>query len=518
MPDWIGYRWLIERYGLTVTQALRVETAVGSTRATVSDGRTEQHVVQELLRPEASLAGHLRFALKHEGVHLEALSRLFAVASAADIEAWIRSAPTGQYARRTGFLYEWLTGKRLDVPDATRGNYIPAIDPQFELTAPRPVNNTRWRVRDNLLGNGGFSPQVHLTPDTTQALALNVGQRIARLEEQFSADLVLRSAVWLTVKESRASFAIEHEEDKRDRIQRFAAVMEQRTGQSADPLNPAELDALQREILGPDALHYGLRRSPVFVGESARFGEEHVHYIGPHWDDVPSILTGLRELLKRTAGLSPVARAALLSFGFVYLHPMIDGNGRISRFLINDVLRRDGALPAPYIVPISAILQRPDLRPLSYDGVLELLSRPLMQQYRSQYSFGAEQQGQDGVTYNLQFEAYQDALHAWRYPDLTRHVSFLADALDLTIEQEMRSEAQYLQRHRAARTRLKTIIEGPDPTLDRIIRSVRESRGTISGKLRAAYPILERVGIADDVVRAVREEFPWTPATEPGRD
>ena len=108
-----------------------------------------------------------------------------------------------------------------------------------------------------------------------------------------------------------------------------------------------------------------------------------MHYIGPHWDDVPSILTGLRELLKRTAGLSSVARAALVSFGFVYLHPMIDGNGRISRFLINDVLRRDGALPVPYIVPISAILQRPDLRPLSDDGALELLSRPLMQQYRT---------------------------------------------------------------------------------------------------------------------------------------
>jgi hypothetical protein len=148
---------------------------------------------------------------------------------------------------------------------------------------------------------------------------------------------------------------------------------------------------------------------------------------------------------------------------------MIDGNGRISRFLINDILRRDGALAAPYIAPISAILQRPDLRPLSYDGALELLSRPLMQQYRGLWSFGPEQQGQDGVTYNFQFEGYQDALHAWRYPDLTRHVTFLADALDLTIEQEMRSEAQYLQRHGAARSRLKTIVEGPDPALDRII-------------------------------------------------
>ena len=518
MTDWIGYRWLIERYGLTVTQPLRVETAIGPTRAKISDRRTEQRTVQELLRPVASLAGHLGFALKHEGVHLETLSRLFAVASAAEIEAWVRDQPTGRYARRTGFLYEWLTGKQLDVPDTTRGNYIPALDSELELTAPIPANNARWRVRDNLLGNADFSPQVYITPDTTQALTFNVAERIARLEQQFSADLVLRSAVWLTVKESRASFAIEHEEDKRDRIQRFAAVMEQRTGRSADPLHPAELEALQRQILGPNALYYGLRRSPVFVGETARFDEERVHYIGPHWDDVPSILMGLRELLKRTAGLSSVARAAIVSFGFIYLHPMIDANGRISRFLINDVLRRDGALQAPYILPISAILQRPDLRPLSYDGALECLSRPLMQQYQSQWSFGAEQRGQDGVPYNLQFGGYQDALHVWRYPDLTRHVSFLADALDLTIDQEMRSEAQYLQRHRAAQTRLKSIIEGPDPALDRIIRSVRESRGTISAKLRAEHPILERPEVAEDVVRAVREEFPWTTTSEPARE
>jgi hypothetical protein len=511
MPDWIGYRWLIDRYGLTVTQALRVETTVGSTRAIVTDGTTEQRTVHETLRPKSSVAGHLSFALKHEGVHLETLSRLFAAVPAGEIEAWIRDEPTGQYARRSGFLYELLTGKRLNVADSTRGNYIPALDAELELTSPTPVNNARWRVRDNLLGTANFCPQVYLTPDVKRALMLDIRERITQLELQFSAELVLRSAVWLTIKESRASFAIEHEEDKRDRVQRFAAVMEQRTGQSADPLSPAELEALQREILGPNALHYGLRRSPVFVGESARSGEERIHYIGPHWDDVPSILEGLRETLKRTAGLSSVVRAALASFGFVYIHPMIDGNGRISRFLINDVLRRDGALAAPYIVPISAILQRPDLRPLSYDGALELFSRPLMQQYRDQWSFGPEQRGQDGVTYNFQFESYQDALHAWRYPDLTHHVSFLADALDLTIEQEMRSEAQYLQRHGAARSRLKTIIEGPDPALDRIIRSVRESRGAISGKLRAEYPILDRPEIAEDVVTAVREECPWAP-------
>lgn len=50
--------------------------------------------------------------------------------------------------------------------------------------------------------------------------------------------------------------------------------------------------------------------------------------------------------------------------------------------------------------------------------------------------------------------------------------------------------------------------------IDRIIRSVRESRGVLSGKLRAEQPILERAQIANEVVRTIREEFPWTGANE----
>jgi hypothetical protein len=509
VADWIGYRWLTERYGLTVSQALPVETVVGRSRATHRDGHTERRTVQEPLRPKNTAAAHLAFALKHEGIHLETLSRLFSALPPAELEGWIRAEPRGQYTARAGFLYETLTGRQLDVPGRS-GNYVPLLDPTRELTAPDVLNNARWRIRDNLLGDARFSPQVYLTAASQAALELDVGERIARLERQFSRELVMRSAVWLTVKESCACFAIEHDEDKSDRIQRFAMVLEQRTGQSTDPLDPHELDVLQREILGPHALHYGLRQSPVFLGESGRFGREVVHYIAPPFEEVSAILAGLQAVLRRTKGLSSVARAALVSFGFIYLHPMVDGNGRISRFLINDILRRDGALPAPYIVPISGVLQRPNLRPLSYDAALELFSRPLMQRYQGNWSFGPERQAADGVHYNLQFDAYPDALHAWRYPDLTRHVAFIAAALDLAIEEEMRSEAEYLQQHGAVRARLKNIIEGPDPTLDRIIRSIRESRGTISGKLRSEYPVLERPEIAEDVVRAVREEFPWS--------
>jgi len=57
VTDLIGYLWLIERYGLTVSQRLRVETAIGPFRAEVSSSRIEQRTVQELLRPVAPLAG-----------------------------------------------------------------------------------------------------------------------------------------------------------------------------------------------------------------------------------------------------------------------------------------------------------------------------------------------------------------------------------------------------------------------------------------------------------------------------
>ncbi|MFX8891548.1 Fic family protein, partial [Acinetobacter baumannii] len=72
-----------------------------------------------------------------------------------------------------------------------------------------------------------------------------------------------------------------------------------------------------------------------------------VDYIAPHWEQTNSLLSGLAHFLERSQGKSSIVRAAVASFGFVYIHPMADGNGRISRFLINDILRRDGLVPTP---------------------------------------------------------------------------------------------------------------------------------------------------------------------------
>ncbi len=414
--------------------------------------------------------------------------------------------PTGQYARRAGFFFELLTGRTLAFPGVVTGNYVSALDEKRVLVASRPVNNARWRVRDNLPGTRDYCPIVIRTDRVQQAEQYDCAKHLSELAIEFGEDLLRRSAVWLTIKESRESFAIEHEDQHTDRVRRFAAVMEQRCGKADDPLSPPALADLQAQILGPRATRYGVRQSPAFVGEVDGFAEV-VHYIAPHWHDTPSLLGGLRDFAVRTAGGSALVRAAVLSFGFVYIHPMTDGNGRISRFLINDTLRRDGAVAEPFILPVSATITSSKLNRRGYDQVLESFSRPLMHRYADKWRFGPEQIAADGVHHTLEFDAYVQALPVWRYPDLTDHVEYLAQVVQTTIEQEMHKDAGHLRSLRAARDGVKNVIEGPDGDIDRIIRSVRDNAGGVSNKLLKEFPALADIAVANAVVAAVQAAF-----------
>jgi hypothetical protein len=506
VADWIGYRWLQLQYSVQLVQALRVDSQLSKSRTTEREDGYVHEYYPAASRPVDTFAGHLAFALKHEGVHLEFLARLFDRVPAEQLEAWIEAEPTGQYARRAGFFYELLTGQRLGFAGVASGNYVAALDEKTYLTASKAENNPRWRVRDNLPGTRDYCPMVLRTERVKQVESYNCAHQLNALEVEFGADLLQRSSVWLTIKESRASFAIEHEEQHTDRVQRFASVMEQRCGQYEQPLSNSALTDLQTQILGPRATRYGLRRSPVFVGEVNGFTDV-VYYIAPHWQDAPSLLSGLRVFTKRTEGASALVRAAVLSFGFVYIHPMADGNGRISRFLINDVLRRDQAIPEPFILPVSATITSSVLNRRGYDQILELFSRPLMRRYAGDWRFAAEQVAEDGVHYSLEFDAYQDALPAWRYPDLTDHVDYLGHVVKITIEQEMRKEAGHLRTLRLARERVKNVLEGPDSDIDRIIRSVRENGGKLSNTLLKEFPLLSEDAIGLDVVAVIQAVF-----------
>ena len=514
----IGGAWLAARYAITPVIPLAVQSRIGGRRRTEEVDGVAIETFVEAMRPAANLRGHLTFHLKHEVLHLELLSRLFEQLDPAELVEWIQQEPSGQYARKAGFLFEWLTGHELQVTAAIGGTYVDVVDDR-KLVAASPgqsAANRRWRVRDNLPGTAAFCPVVRKTRDWKRAVAVDVRRLLQNLEAEFGEETLLRSAVWMTLRESKASFAIEGEADQADRIQRFAAVLARRTGEGELPLSDSALRELQGEILGRrnTLQQLGLRQSPVFVGEVVRF-QEMVHYVAPPADALSRMLNGLRVFWERTQGQPAVMRSAVLAFGFVTIHPLADGNGRVHRFLINDVLRRDGVVQEPVIVPVSALISRDAAEQRAYTRLLDTASQPLMAALAGTYGFTEVQTTYpDGIRSNFQFNGAAIAQPVWRHLDLTQHVVWLADILTRTINEQMWKEALYLEQHARARAAIKAIVEMPNLQVDRIIRSAEATKGRLSNALAKEIPILMEPGVWDAIVKAIAVAFQQPAAEE----
>ncbi|PKO62789.1 MAG: cell filamentation protein Fic [Betaproteobacteria bacterium HGW-Betaproteobacteria-18] len=509
--DWVGGAWLAATYGTALVLPLAVVSHIGGRRATsTAEGITTETHVQSM-RPAASLRGHLTFHLKHEVPHLELLSRLFCKIDPQELVDWAADEPSGQYARRAGFLYEFLTARQLPMRTEMAGAYVDALDAQ-KLVAASPaqaVPQRRWRVRDNMPGTRDFCPVIRQTAEALTMMALDVPALLHQLALEFGDELLMRSAVWMTLRESQASFALEGEADQQTRIGRFADALARRCGQGAPPLDHATLAELQSDILGQRTTlqQFGLRQSPVFVGEVVRL-QELVHYIAPPAEDIAAMLAGMRTFLQRTQGQSPVLRSAVAAFGFVYIHPLADGNGRVHRFLINDILRRDGAVKDPMILPVSSMITSDQAERRAYDLILDELSRPLMRSVADLYAFAPTMHVYpDCVSSNFVFHGDDSARHVWRYPDLTKHVVYLARVFERTIGEDMREESRYLRSHTQARAAIKDIIEMPDLQIDRVIRSAQANQGKLSNLLAREIPQLEAPGVWAAIWQAIEDAF-----------
>ena len=121
--DPIGAAWLARTYEVVPLGRLAVMSQMGGRRATEINEGFRLETYPEAMRPAAEAAAHLQFHLRHEIPHLEFLARLFQRTGPELAQSWINAEPTGQYARRAAFLYEWLSGDRLSVPERLGGNY-----------------------------------------------------------------------------------------------------------------------------------------------------------------------------------------------------------------------------------------------------------------------------------------------------------------------------------------------------------------------------------------------------------
>lgn len=524
-----GGLWLEKKFNAEPFGGLTVRSYIGTNRRTSEAGGRVTETYPPQMNPGETAAEHLNFHIRHEPVNLELLARVFEASGPQFVQDWVNSKPTSQYARRAAFLYEFLTGEELVAPAGVRGNYVNALDASKNLASrllfeknPDP----KWKVLNNMPGTRFFCPALPLTKELREASAYDISRHYEEIIDEFGIELLARSASWLTTRESTASFAIEKEVGETNRIQRFAQVIATWTGHDVPPsqrtddagdigpaskgiLSDQRLASLQKAILGDSAFitHHGYRKSPVFLGQKSHYSQV-VHYLAPPAEDVAAMLEGIETFLDRTRFQSPVLRAAIASFGFVYVHPLSDGNGRVHRFLINDILRRDGATTEDIILPVSVAINADPTSRREYDQVLDTISTPLMGEIRADISFSASPQTYpDGVKSDLVFGDNDRARPTWRYGNYVPHVIYMAKVIDTTIVHHMRDEAIYLRNHDNARLALKEICEMPDPMADKIIRSVTENNAeSVGNKLRKQYP-----DVTDDMwdafAKAVRAAF-----------
>lgn len=160
--------------------------------------------------------------------------------------------------------------------------------------------------------------------------------------------------------------------------------------------------------------------------------------------------------------IDAVIAAAMLAFGFVYVHPLADGNGRLHRYLIHHVLTRRGFNPPGVVLPISAvILDRLD----DYRQVLEAYSRRLLPCIEWSPTQGG----------NIQVN--NDTGDYYRFFDATPHAEFLYVCVQHTIERDLPEEANFLAHNDKFCTGLQTIVDMPDPKMDLLFRILNQNSG-----------------------------------------
>ena len=384
------------------------------------------------------------------------------------IEELVREKPTGGYARRIWFLYEWLTGTRLNLLDAETGRYVSVLDPDLQWEA-EGQNAPRYRLKNNLPGTPDFCPLVFRTAALSRFAALNLPQRAKDIVANVPRDLLARTAAFLLLKDSRSSYAIEGERPPQDRIQRWGRAIGEAGRQ---PLDREELLRLQRIVIGDSRfVKLGFRVEDGFIGEHDRESHTPSPIISaPAPEDLSSLIDGMIAFDHGPAqAMDAVIAAAILAFGFVYIHPFEDGNGRIHRYLIHHVLAQRGFNPPGVVFPISAaILEQIE----QYRQTLESYSQRLLPLIEWE------------PTEKFNVHVLNDTGDFYRFFDATPHAEFLYACVEKTIEHDLPNETAFLRRYDEFRSQVEAFIDMPERTIDLLFRFLHQNGGRLSNRAR----------------------------------
>ncbi|WP_431023344.1 Fic family protein [Halomonas sp. H5] len=486
----VGYAYLHERLRLGVSPPVRPARVRPVTRIVALE---EELAVPMERAPAGDLLSHLLFALKHEGVELAILAETLPQLSPEGLIEAIQAAPNGIYLRRLGYLYEAFVA-RLPFDPPIRGRVVPLFDPGHYVTGPA-VRDSRWRVDFNGLGSLHYCAVVRRTPEIQALLEAEILAKARAFMASLPPGMLDRAIQWAYLSETQSSFAIERESPSPDKQQRFMQLLRQaHEGRALDESYLVELQNSTVNNPFDKAAAFRHEQNYLHNGLPGALG---VSYLPPP----PGLCDALMEALMVWAnalpetgasahdeGVPALVAGAVLSFGFVFLHPFMDGNGRISRFLLHHTLCRLGELPRGNLLPISVAMKRHEA---DYLAALEAFSKPAREHWRVDWI--------DADHHDFVFTG-SEALY--RYWDATPAVAFTLRMAQAALDKDLKEEAAYLacfdRVYRAIDSRFD--VRGSD--LARLTMMCLSHGGRLSKNRRKQF----RYQVPDEVLDAIERE------------
>tara|TARA_R110001592_G_scaffold347309_1_gene640762 strand:+ start:102 stop:1688 length:1587 start_codon:yes stop_codon:yes gene_type:complete len=489
----IGYSYLNNHFNLLLPK-LGVEVYQDpkcDTEKIINYGASKRKIIPGTRKIGDSPYHHMVAAIKYQGIRLHFFASIFKHVNEKELAEFISAKPNAAYNRVIWHLYEWLTGSKLPLSDLSTGNYINLFDDQFYYTLENGERDKRTRVINNAIGTKDFCPTVRKTPQILELAKVNVYDtaysKMQSIGNKLTADIIGRSINYLYTKETKSSTEIEKETPSNQKMQRFLNTIR---NAGLFELTKEKIIDIQNQIVEESKKSDDYRKEEIYVGTTIqRLGgiDEDVHYIGPLANHVESMMNGLLEThdkLMIDAKIPSLIHATLISFGEVYIHPLIDGNGRTHRYLIHDVMKQREP-EHKFIIPISAAILKNQTK---YDQILESISRPIMAML--DWELDSENNNKVVIKNDIDF--------MYRYPDYTDHVVFVYDMMNSAIAGELIEEISLLLVFDSIKIEINKVADIPNNKLDTLVSILIQGNGSISkNKQKYALSLISERVLSD---------------------
>lgn len=414
---------------------------------------------------------HLLFALKHEGINLPIIVQSVQRIPPERLLAEIRATPNGANIRKACYLWETYTGNSLDGIPPIGGQVAELFDASKYITGPGS-RNAKWRVSFNGLGSPAYCPLVERTPAITAMLEAGILDRANEFIGSLSDEMMDRALAWAYLSETESSFAIERETPSESKAQSFAKLLRQ--AHDPQPLSELYLASLQSSVVSSAVDQAAsFRREQNWLRGPLR-GAAGVTYVPPPPEQVNALMAGLVEFANGMArNVDPIVAASLISFGFVFIHPFMDGNGRLSRFLFHHSLCQSGRLEKGFMLPVSIAMKRNEA---GYLSALNGFSRQARRQWDVTWL--------DGDEYGFKLTGHPSIYQYW---NATRCVEFGFSMATQALEIDLRKETEFLMQYDKIVKAVNDIVDVRNSDLATLVVSCLQNNGTLSKARRKQY-------------------------------